>query len=112
MQTRETKQAVPVQNPPRDPSAIHPTEHFLRRLSNDHGASCETRRNPPITSEVIETCILEGEISPGNGHSLLYETDVDGYEWRLVVGFETGAPVAVTAYVPSIHHASRNGGQR
>lgn len=104
MQTRETQRlAVIEQNPPRTPAAIHPTEHFLRRFSNKHGTSSETRRNPAITGEVVEACIREGTISPGEGRSLLYESVVDGYEWRLVVGFNDGAPVAVTAYVPSIH---------
>lgn len=97
------------QNPPRNPEDIHTTEHFLRRFSNDHGASCETRRNPEITGEIIETCIVDGDISPGNGRSLLYETEIDGYEWRLVVGFETGAPVAVTAYCPSVHRPCNRG---
>lgn len=91
-----------IESVPRDPSAIRPTEHFLRRYSNEYGTSHETRRDPEITGDVIETCIREGTISPGEGRALLYETEVDGHEWRLIVGFKDG-PVAVTAYVPGVH---------
>lgn len=97
------------QNPPRDPEQIAPSEHFLRRFSNEYGPSHETRREPEITSEVVEACVLEGTISPGHGETLLYETEIDGYEWRLVVGFNDHTPVAVTAYCPSIHRGCNRG---
>lgn len=89
--------------PTRDPAQVRSSEHFLRRFSSDHGYSSETRRDPEITADVVRTCIQEGEISSGGGHTLRYETEIDGHEWRLVIGYKTGQPVAVTAYVPGVH---------
>lgn len=93
--SRNTKPQKGTDKPPRNPREIRPTTHFVDRFKR--------RRNPSITSEVVETCIKHGEVTPGRGSTLLYENDVRGVRWRLVVGFGAGDPVAITAYAPGVH---------
>lgn len=101
-------------SPPREPSKIRPTEHLLRRYSDEYGPGHETRRNPEITDAIIETCIREGDVRRGNGETIVYEALVDGHEWWVVVGFR-GGPSAITAYVPGVHERAerdKRGGGR
>lgn len=111
MSSTHSQQKFGAANAPRDPSAISTTEHFLRRFSDKHGPEHETRRDPAITSNVIETCVREGAVRRGRGETVVYEATVDGHEWWLVVGFDGGAS-ALTAYVPGVHGAEKYGGER
>lgn len=72
----------------RDPADYSPTNHFLTRFSDAHGSPSDTRVNPSITGDVIETCIREGELSPAHGGRWRLETEVDDHLWRLVVAIE------------------------
>jgi hypothetical protein len=57
----------------RDPSVYRPTDHFIYRYRN--------RENPPITDEVIETCIRKGTIVNGpdihGSNCFAFEAGVD-----------------------------------
>lgn len=90
----------------RDPGDYSPTNHFLCRLSDGYGPASEIRINPPITSEVIAECIRNGELRPGHGGRWLLETEVDGYEWRLVVSIDGDQRLVQSAVVPGVHTPS------
>lgn len=97
----------------RRPEAYRPTEHFLVRYSPNHGSERETRLNPQITSEVIETCITEGTLREGHSGRWRLEADVDGYRWRLVVAIHADSSNAVlTALVPGVHDDGDHEGYR
>lgn len=87
---------------PRDPAQYRPSDHFRYRFSR--------REDPPITGEVVETCIRGGEITEARGfrryrfEATLPYRDRD-VRWWLIVGLtETGPPYTViTAYAPDEH---------
>ena len=84
-----------------DPADYSPTDHFMERYSPDVGRASLTRTNPPITSEVIDTCITEGvELAHPANDRVRLEAIVDGRYWWLVVGDQRGYLEAITAYPP------------
>lgn len=87
----------------RDLGDYSPTNHFLCRLSDGYGPASETRVNPPITSEVIGTCIREGELRPGHSGRWLLEAEVGGYEWRLVVSIDGDRRLVQSDLVSGVH---------
>lgn len=85
----------------RDPSCYIPTDHFVIRAKLDHGPRSETRTAPPITADVIATCITEGEIVRARDGCVKFIAEVpeDGTEWHLV----THGRKVLTAYAPAHH---------
>lgn len=98
----------------RDPENYVPSDHFLTRFSPSCGRPDDTRHNPRITSDVVETCIREGELRRANGAGRwIFEAEVAGHQWWLVVGINEGKHNDVlTAYVPGVHETDDelNGG--
>ena len=92
----------------REVSDYTPTTHFRTRVSPDCGPASSTRTNPPITGEVIDTCIAEGAVEPARRGTIRFVAEVDGHEWCLFVQPETarvGGRV-LTAYVPGRHRSA------
>jgi len=85
----------------REPSAYRATDHFRYRYNH--------REDPPVTDEVIETCIREGDIVAGDRvvgpNCFGFETEVNGVQWRVVVQAVAEGPphLAVTAFSPELH---------
>ena len=91
---------LPSERLPREPSAYRASLRFLYHFSR--------REDPPITEDVVETCIREGTVSPGRDvdEDPRYEFDawVGNVKWRLVVGLNQSEPhTVITAFAPAIH---------
>ena len=82
---------------PREPSAYCPSDNLVYHYKR--------REDPPITDEVIGTCIREGEIQPSRDpecyqfEAVISQTGRD-YRWWLVVTADGPPHTIVTAYVP------------
>lgn len=90
----------------RDPGDYSPTRHFLIRYRRECGPARETRTNPPITSDVIQTCITQGALDrdPGGRDRVRFVAEVDGFEWRLIGRItERGTNEVISAFVPGRH---------
>jgi hypothetical protein len=85
---------------PRDPSAYRACDHFRYRFTR--------RDDPPITGEVIETCIREGVIHEAREpRRYRFEAHINGIRWWLVVDRNAREPhTVVTAFAPEIHDPS------
>lgn len=99
-------------DPPRDPEAFAPTDHFMERFDPGFGRWSETRACPSITADVVKTSIEEGtfEHAGGDRDRYAYEADVGRHTWRVVVEIDperVGEPGArhsvVTAYATGVH---------
>lgn len=71
---------------PRDPGAYRPTTHFLQR---------RYYRDPPPTGAVLRYLFANGTLheSPraDADNAYIFATELDGQEWRLVVGLDPEA---------------------
>lgn len=85
----------------RNPADYTPTDHFVIRARRSYGPIAETRTAPPITGDVIETCISEGETKRVRNGCVKFSARVSGDEWHLV----THGRKVLTAYAPE-HHTS------
>lgn len=83
----------------RDPADYTPTDHFVIRARRSYGPITETRTDPPITADVIERCISEGETKRVRDGCVKFIDEVDGEEWHLV----THGRKVLTAYAPAEH---------
>lgn len=92
----------------RDPADYSATDHFVIRARHSYGPVSETRAYPPITSDVIETCICDGEVHDAKGpeSSRKFVADVDGIEWHLLVYGQR----VITAFAPSEHYRRKQFG--
>lgn len=93
----------------RDPSDYSPRRHFLIRAKRECGPPRETRTDPPITGDVIRSCITDGSIErdPSGPDRARFVTDVDGYSWRLIARLTVkGTNEVLSAFVPGKHQPS------
>lgn len=67
---------------PREPESYRPTTHFLQRKHYRH--------DPHITGAVVAELFAEGRIERSDYHhvdnAFVFRKDIDGHDWRLVVG--------------------------
>lgn len=90
----------------RDPADYAPTDHFVIRSQRCYGPISETRAAPPITGDVVETCITRGEVRSTGAESGRFElvADVHGREWRLVIQTKDVGPNLVLTAISDAHN--------
>jgi hypothetical protein len=95
-----------------EPADYRPSDHFIERYSPTTGRLSKTQTDPPITGEVISTCIRRGECREARGpNRYRLVADVDGTEWHLLVALHESdgrCHDVLTAYAPKYHNPDAN----
>lgn len=90
----------------RDPADYSPSRHLMIRWHRECGPARETRTSPPITGDVVKTCITEGVLDrdPSGPDRVRFVANVDGHEWRLIARITPkGTNEVLSAFVPGKH---------